>query len=130
MKIFITPLITLVLALTTAFTPNINPMDDVVDALKKGNVTAIATYFDDMVEIALPDKSDSYNKSQATVVLKDFFTNNPVKNFVIEHKGNNGGSEFCIGTLQTQKNNYRLTVYLKQRGSLVTLQEIRIEQKK
>ena len=102
-------------------------IEDVVAGLKSGNASQIARYFDNTVEITLPAKSNSYSKSQAEVILKDFFSNNVVKSFKPLHKGDNGGSQFCIGTLQTNTASYRTTIYMKQKGDKQVLQEIRFE---
>jgi len=115
-----------ILAVMGSFTI-LSGIDEIVNALKSGNSTEIAKYFDNTVDISFPDKSNSYSKSQAEVVLRDFFTNNPVKSFDILHKGENGGSQYCIGTLTTKNAAYRITVFMKQKGSRQTLQEIRFE---
>src|SRR6476620_5929175 len=78
-----------------------NGMDDVINALRTGNASELAKYVDDNIEISLPSKSDSYSRSQAVVILQDFFSTNGVKNFEVKFKGENGGSQYCIGTLQT-----------------------------
>jgi hypothetical protein len=102
-------------------------IDEVVAAMRSGNSTLIAKYFDDRVDISMPDKSNSYSKSQAELVLKDFFSNNPVKNFEIIHKGENAGSQFCIGTLSTKNGSFRTTIFMKQKGDGQVLQELRFE---
>lgn len=115
-----------VLAIASSFTVYVG-IDEIISALKAGNATEIAKYFDNTVEITLPEKSNSYSKSQAEVVLRDFFSNNPVKSFEILHKGENAGSQYCIGTLVTKNASFRTMVYMKQKGSRQTLQEIRFE---
>jgi Domain of unknown function (DUF4783) len=102
-------------------------IDEVVIAMKNGNASVIAKYFDNNVEISMPDKSNSYSKSQAELVLKDFFVNNPVKGFDVIHKGENAGSQYCIGTLQTKNGSFRTTIYMKQKGDVQVLQELRFE---
>ena len=102
-------------------------IDEVIAAMKTGNASAVAKYFDSSVEISMPDKSNSYSKSQAELVLKDFFTSNPVKSFEIIHKGENAGSQYCIGTLQTKNGAYRTTIFMKQKGDKQVLQELRFE---
>ncbi|MFN8247731.1 MAG: DUF4783 domain-containing protein [Ferruginibacter sp.] len=104
-------------------------IDEIVAALKDGNATEIAKYFDNTVEITLPDKSNSYSKSQAEVILRDFFNNNPVKSFTVIHKGENSGSQFCIGNLVTKNATYRTTVFMKLKANRQILQEIRFETK-
>ena len=102
-------------------------IDDVVNAVKSGNAAQIAKFFDNTVEITMPDKSNSYSKSQAELVLKDFFSNNPVKSFEVIHKGENAGSQYCIGTLSTKNGSFRTTIFMKQKGDKQLLQEIRFE---
>ncbi|MEP6711560.1 MAG: DUF4783 domain-containing protein [Ferruginibacter sp.] len=104
-------------------------INDIINAIKSGNATEIAKYFDNTVEITLPEKSNSYSKSQGELVLRDFFNNNAVKGFTIIHQGENAGSHYCIGTLITKSGSFRTTIYMKQKGDKQTLQEIRFETK-
>lgn len=117
---------TLLLLTSFTFTTGIN---DIISALKNGNATEIAKYFDNTVEITLPEKSNSYSKSQGELILRDFFNNNTVKGFSIIHQGENAGSQYCIGTLITKSASFRTTIYMKQKGDKQTLQEIRFETK-
>ncbi|MEN9570782.1 MAG: hypothetical protein RL172_2013 [Bacteroidota bacterium] len=102
-------------------------IDEVVNAMRSGNATQVARFFDNTVEISMPDKSSSFSKTQAEIVLKDFFANNPVKGFEVIHKGQNAGSQYCIGTLSTKNGSYRTTIYMKQKGEIQVLQELRFE---
>ena len=102
-------------------------IEEVVASLKSGNAGQMARYFDNTVEITLPEKSNSYSKSQAEVILRDFFNNNAIKNFQILHKGDTGGAQYCIGKLITRTQEYRTTIFMKQKGDKQVLQEIRFE---
>lgn len=97
--------------------------------MKTGNAPEIARFFDNTVEINMPQKNNSYSKSQAELVLKDFFSTNPVKAFEIIHKGENSGSQYCIGTLITKNGSFRTTIFMKQKGDKQVLQEITFENK-
>ncbi|MEO5892683.1 MAG: DUF4783 domain-containing protein [Ferruginibacter sp.] len=110
----------------SSFVKNVG-IDDVIAAMKTGSSASVAKYFDNSVEISMPDKSNSYSKSQAELVLKDFFASNPVKSFEIIHKGENAGSQYCIGTLQTKNGSYRTTIFMKQKDNKQVLQELRFE---
>lgn len=100
---------------------------EVVNAIKSGNATEVARYFDNTVEITLPEKSNSYSKSQAELVLRDFFNSNGVKNFEVIHKSENAGSQYCIGNLTTNNGLFRTTIYMKQKGDKQVVQELRFE---
>lgn len=102
-------------------------LDDVISALRSGNATELAKYIDDNIEITLPDKTDTYSRSQAVMVLQDFFTNNGVKGYELKHKGDNGGSQFCIGTLQTKAGNYRTTVFMNTKNGRQLIKEIKFQ---
>ena len=44
-------------------------IDEVISAMKAGNSADIARFFDNTVEINMPEKNNSYSKSQAELVL-------------------------------------------------------------
>lgn len=103
-------------------------MDEVISALRSGNAGQLSAYFDDNVELTFPDKSDSYSKAQAQLIVKDFFGNNGVKGFELKHKGDApGGGHFCIGTLQTNSGNFRTNVFMKMKGGREVVREIRFQ---
>ena len=118
MKLLFTPLLVASLLVFSSFAQSGN-IDGVIGALKSGNAPELAKYFDDNVELTLPVKSDSYSKAQAQVILKDFFANNGVKTFVLKHKGDSPGGNYCIGTLQTKSGNFRAHVFMKIKGSKI-----------
>lgn len=102
-------------------------LDEVIVALRTGNAQEFAKYIDDNIEISLPDKSDNYSKSQAVMVLKDFFNNNGVTGFEVQFKGENGGSQFCVGKLSTRSGSYRTTVFMKTKQGKQLVKEIRFQ---
>lgn len=118
----------LITAVLSSFTFFLS-IDEVVNGLKAGDAGQVARYFDNTVEISMPGKSNNYSKSQAEMVLKDFFSSNPVKNFEVKHKGENPGSQYCIGTLVTKNGSFRTTVFMKQKADKQLLQEIKFESK-
>lgn len=117
--------ITLSLVLVS-FRPSFS-LDEVAYAMRSGNAGQLGRFLDSRVDISLPEKSDSYSKSQAEMIIRDFFNTNGVQNFQIKHKGENGGSEYCIGVLQTRNGDYRTTLFMKQKGDKQLLQELRFQ---
>ena len=124
MKLFFTLLTLGIIGSSFSFFSSI---DEVITSMKAGNATEIARFFDNTVEINTPDKSSSYSKSQAELVLKDFFSSHAVKSFTVIHKGENAGSQFCIGTLVSKGGTYRTTIFMKQKGDKQVLQGITFE---
>jgi|SRR5688572_11128249 hypothetical protein len=127
MKAIVTSFLVSLLLVLSSFAQSSGNIDGVISALRSGNASGLAKYFDDNVELSLPVKSDSYSKAQALVILKDFFANNGVKNFELKHKGDSPGGNYCIGTLQTKSGNFRAHVFMKTKGGKEVLKEIRFQ---
>ncbi len=116
MRNFIGILLLSITTLFSSFTPVSDvEMDSVVIALKSGNANLLSRFFDNRVDISLPDKSDNYSRSQAEMVMKDFFTSNGVVSFELKHRGENNGGKYCIGVLTTKNGGYRTTLFMKQK---------------
>jgi Domain of unknown function (DUF4783) len=115
-------------AIFSSFKP-LQGINEVVTALKSGNASQVARYFDNTVDLSLPGKSSSvsYSKSQAELVLKDFFVSNGAKGFDVKHAGGNSGDQYTIGTLVTRNGTFRTTIFMKQRGDVQVLQALNIE---
>jgi hypothetical protein len=102
-------------------------LDDIAYAIRLGNAGELSRYLDSRVDICLPEKSDSYSKIQAEMIIRDFFSTNGVRNFVVRKIGFTGGSEYCVGVLQTRNGDYRTTLFTRQKGDKQLLQELRFQ---
>jgi hypothetical protein len=104
-----------------------NNVNDVVSALKVGDASRMSKYFDNLVEISLNDRSHSYSRSQAELVMRDFFTSNDVTNFQVVYKSTGADVEYCMGKLTTRHGEYQTSFSLKNRGDRKLIQEISFE---
>ena len=127
MKAIFTSLMLTSALILSSFTLQTSSIDEVIGAVRSGNSAELSKYFDDNVELTLPDKSDSYSKAQAQLIVKDFFGNNGVKGFDLKHKGDSPGGHFCIGTLQTNAGNFRTNIFMKTKGGKEVVKEIRFQ---
>ena len=127
MKRYLSPVFFSVLAFGLFFTSTKSNIDDVVRAMQTGNSAEVAKYFDDNVDLSMPGKSDNYSKAQAQAILKDFFSNNGAKGFVLKHKGDSPGGEFCSGTLQTNAGNFRTNIFMKIKGNNEVVREMQFQ---
>ena len=75
MKTVVNFLLATSVVLLSSFTLQNSGIDEVIGALRSGNSSELAKYFDDNVELTIPDKSDNYSKAQAQLIVKDFFSN-------------------------------------------------------
>ncbi len=111
----------IILALTgilTLFVHGQSSFQDDGEIIKKaiagGNVDKLSAYFDSSVELIMPSNDGTFSKTQATLILKDFFQKNIPKHYQHTQKGNTeSGSIYFIGKLSTIGNDYRIYYYLK-----------------
>jgi hypothetical protein len=102
-------------------------VEEILGAFKKGDAMKISRHFDNLVEITLNDRSNSYSRTQAEVVLKDFFSNHSVRSFTVIHRVNSNNGEYCVGALSTSGGEYRTTILFKTKGDKKLVQELRFE---
>ncbi len=103
--------------------------DNIANAIKSGNASALSASFVGNVEITIKDAEASYSKAQAEMVLKNFFSSHQPKSFSIAHEGTSPeGSKYFIANMNTSNGNYRTYVYAKAQNGVLIIQEIRFEQ--
>ncbi|MFN2456931.1 MAG: DUF4783 domain-containing protein [Chitinophagaceae bacterium] len=124
MQKFSTIIFALLALALVSFKKKNSGIEEVINAIRSGNANELAKYIDGNVEISLPDKTGSYSKAQTVIILQDFFNNNTVKSFELKHKGDNGGSQFCIGTLNTRSGLFRTTVFMRTKNGRQEIKQI------
>ncbi len=101
--------------------------DNIAASIRSGNASALAANFSGNVEITVKDAGNSYSKSQAEMVLKNFFGSHQPKSFTVAHQGTSPeGSKYFIGNLSTSSGNYRVFVLFSKAAGAI--QEIRFEE--
>lgn len=122
-------ILTLFMLLGSPVEPVLDISDDVAAAVKTGNAANVAKYFSSSVDMKILDKEDVYSKAQAELILKDFFTKNPIKSFAVVHKGTSKtGDQFAIGTYETSSGKkFRAYFLFKKEGTGLTIQQLRFE---
>lgn len=97
-------------------------------AFQSGNTSELSKYFDGNIELTIINTEAVYSKSQAEMVIKNFFASNSPKSYKVVHNGDSGsGAKFQIGELSTSTGVYRTYVYAKDKMGTMLIQEIRIE---
>ncbi len=122
-------LVTIISFSVSAATSWAQTFDNIANGIRTGNAAAIAANFEGNVEITIKNSGNSYSKSQAELVLKNFFATHTPKTFAIAHQGTSPeGSKYFIGNLASSAGNYRVYVYAKTISNNLVIQEIRFEE--
>ncbi|MBL7719181.1 MAG: DUF4783 domain-containing protein [Flavipsychrobacter sp.] len=102
-------------------------LEDVSNGVRTGNVMAIAPYFDNIVPITINNAQSTYSRQQAEMILKDFFTRNVPKEFLVANSGTSNNAKYIIGELITTTGvKYSVYILLKEREHVFYLQELRL----
>jgi hypothetical protein len=96
-------------------------------AIKSGNASELSKYMNSTVELLLLQTEDFYKKNVAETILKDFFNDYHIKDFIIRHQGARNDAQYAIGNLETEKGVFRVYFLLKKVDKELLIHQIRIE---
>lgn len=127
-------LFTLVLIFSIVFNSSAQTefLDDISTAFKTADQRLLAKCFANKIELTLLDQSNVFSKSQAEMVMKDFFSKYDPTDFQILYKNtpSSDAARFAIGQLDTKAGRFRIYFIIKTSDSGVYLQEMRFEQER
>lgn len=112
-----------------------NSLEDITksiaNAIRKGNATELAVYFNSSIDLTVLGKEGSYSKAQAEQIVKEFFAKNTPKSFEIKHQGTSSdGSYYAIGTLITNNGSYRTYFLIKNIANKNFIQQLQFDNDK
>ncbi|MBS1626571.1 MAG: DUF4783 domain-containing protein [Bacteroidetes bacterium] len=102
--------------------------NDIINAFKQANVTTISNYFENLIDLTLPGKTEikDISKSQAGIALKNFYEENGIKGFELASQREAGHIMYMAGKLTGQTKTYNITLLLKNKDSKHVITSIRI----
>ncbi len=114
------------ISLLTLFSDT-DPVQKISDALKNGNSTELAKFFNANVEVEILGDENMFSKAQAEILMKDFFSKNKPTAFKVNHQGSKAATSFAIGLLTTGNGTFRVSVFLKVDNEKTLIHQLRIE---
>ncbi len=98
--------------------------------LSTGNASGLSAYFTGNIDLLVEDNEDVYSKTQAEMILKNFFAKNQPSSFTIIHKGSSTMNvAYRIGTLKTKNGKeFRVTFNMKSVGGRYQIHQMQIEE--
>ncbi len=100
----------------------------IIAALKTGNAEEVGKYFDNFIDLKLPEKDEIKNvgKNQASIALQSFFKDNGIKGFELTSQREMGASMYLAGKLQNAGKGFNITILLKNKDGEKEIITIRI----
>jgi hypothetical protein len=113
---------------TTAVVGQEVEKDAISEAIKSGDPQKIALYFMPSVDLTVESAEGVYSKDQAEMIIRRFFDDHEPKDFALKHQGKSKLDDYYyIGTLATEKREFRLTFFLKKSEDSFRIKQMRIE---
>jgi hypothetical protein len=107
---------------------NDDVINNIVAAIAAGDAKKLATYFNSSVDLTIPSGDGTYSKSQAEMIVKNFFAQYPPVSFKINQQGSsNEGSQFSIGTLVTKMAKFRTYFLIKKTNGVPLIYQLQFE---
>ncbi|HOY31976.1 MAG TPA: DUF4783 domain-containing protein [Bacteroidales bacterium] len=98
-------------------------------AIKDGDSKKLASYFNSSIDLTVPGTEGTYSKSQAEMIVKDFFTKFPPVTFKINQQGSSTeGSQFAVGILATKSGVFRTYFLIKKVNNLPLIHQLQFEE--
>lgn len=95
--------------------------------IQNGDFQKLSAWFASNLELEISGSVNDCSKTQATQIMKDFFIKYPPKTFSIIHKSGKAPMKYAIGTLTTESDNFRITLFVKTDTNGNFVQQLRIE---
>lgn len=108
--------------------------DDITDKVKghisTGNAKGLSSYFSGNIDLGVEENEDVYSRTQAEMILKNFFSKNVPTSFTVIHKGSSTMNvAYRIGTLKTKNGKeFRVTFNMKVVGGRYQIHQMQIEE--
>ena len=99
----------------------------VINAMNSGNSGELSKYFNTNIDLFVTGNEDVYSRTQAALILKNFFNAHPVTGFSVLHKGENPEAKYVIGKLSTGNGEFRVSIFLKMQDGKLLMNKLRIE---
>ena len=102
--------------------------DDIVNALKSADANAVSQYFDDVLDIKLPDKEEAKNigKNQASILFRTFYSSNSINGFTLTSRREMGGTMYIAGKITGKDKAFNITMMIHNKDNQAYIISVRL----
>lgn len=104
--------------------------NDIASAIRAGNASLLANWFAPTIELRVPEKNGSYSKTQAEMIMHDFFEKYPPDSFTITAEGTSAAySLYAIGVYVSGMKTFKTYYLIRSTDAGITLHILKFEEK-
>jgi len=109
--------------------PSFNEINDkITDAIRSGNASQLAECFAPTVQLSVPGKKGDFSRTQAEIILRDFFAKYPPSSFSVNSEGKSSGSNFYVlGAYVSGSVTFKVYYVIQRSDSDITLHILKFE---
>lgn len=97
-------------------------------SMQRHDAGDLARFFDNTVDITYEHTQSVYSKTQARMILNDFYTRYNPQNFEVEYNSRSqaNDAQYIIGTANTAKGKFKVFFFIRLRGKRQVIREMKI----
>ena len=95
--------------------------------IEAGDSEKLSAWFADNLELDITGSVNSCTRSQAKLIMRNFFNNNTPKKFSIIHKSGRPPMSYAVGSLSAGADKFRVIIYVRTDEGKNSIQQLRIE---
>lgn len=99
----------------------------IAGAIQQGSADSLSLYFNQRIELSLPEFSAISSRNQAKMMIDKFFDTNKPESFYIVSQSESTGGFFIVGTMQSEKQAFRISFLTRQSHSQQIIYQFSIE---
>lgn len=102
--------------------------DKMVKLFSQGKSEEISVYFNSSIQLTTPGKDGVYSRSQAKMILAEFFDGNSPTQAALKSRGNSdNGAQYIVIDLMTSKDGFKVNIFYRGSGNNMRIHELKIE---
>ena len=95
--------------------------------IQNGDSEKLSAWFAQNLEIDILGTINVCSKAQAKQIVKEFFSSNSPKSFIIAYRSGKAPMKYAIGNLNAGGSKFRVTLFVKTQDDGNFIQQLRIE---
>jgi hypothetical protein len=102
------------------------PGDEIARHIRNGNARELSQHFNTTIQLTVPGDDGRYSRTQAEMIVRNFFSKNPPRTFAINHQGSSSdGSQYFVGTYTSGNKSYHSYYLIKEVSGKMLIHQLR-----
>ncbi len=102
--------------------------DNIADAIRSGNASALAAYFAPTIQLSVPSKKGDFSRTQAEIIMQDFFNKYPPSSFSVNSEGKSSGTNYyTLGIYTSGSVQFKVYYVIQRMDGGITLHILKFE---